>query len=323
MIKPDNFEEARILIADDCEDTARALAELLALRRYRTIHTTVDAAVVCDLHLLNDYDLILLDMHMPGANGLVVMQQLRKLSPGSFLPVIVISGDDDLRLAALDAGAYDFLTKPVDFAEIDIRIRNMLEVRLLYRFLDEQRRLEQNATLHDPLTHLPNRRLALERIAAAIEHVSPDQNMVALMYLDLDGFKLVNDQYGHDCGDDLLTEVAARLARRMREEDTVARFGGDEFIIVLPEVRDFSGVASAARDVIRLFSRPIHLQDFLLGITTSIGIAVYPFDGETPEALLQCADQALYAAKRAGKNRYRFAKASAGAAHSRQETCVL
>src|SRR5438309_367720 len=103
MIKPDNLEEARILIVDDCEDTARTLADLLALRRYRTIHPTTDAAAVCDLHLLNDYDLILLDMHMPRADGLVVMQQLKKMAPDSFLPVIVITGNDDLRLAALDA----------------------------------------------------------------------------------------------------------------------------------------------------------------------------------------------------------------------------
>lgn len=323
MIKPDNFAEARILIVDDCEDTARALAELLALRRYRTIHTTVDAAAVCDLHLLNDYDLILLDMHMPRADGLVVMQQLRKISPGSFLPVIAITGNDDLRLAALDAGAYDFLTKPIDFAEIDIRIRNMLEVRLLYRFLDEQRRLKQNAALHDPLTHLPSRRLALERIATAIGRTARHQGMVALMYLDLDDFKLVNDQYGRECGDGLLKEVAARLAGRMRAEDTVARFGGDEFIIVLSEVRDLAGVASVAREVVRLFSRPIRLQGFSLGITTSVGIAVHPFDGDNPEALLQCADRALYAAKRAGKNRYRLAEASARAAHLGQAACVM
>lgn len=323
MIKPDNFEEARILIVDDCEDTARALAGLLALRRYRTIHTTGDAAVVCDLHLLNDYDLILLDMHMPGADGLVVMQQLRKMSPASFLPVIVISGNDDLRLPALEAGAYDFLSKPVGFAEIDVRIRNMLEVRLLYRFLDEQQRLQQNVALHDPLTRLPNRRLARERMVAALERAVRHRHMVALMYLDLDDIKLVNDQYGRRCGDDLLREVAARLTSRMREVDTVARFGGDEFVLVLPEVGDLAGVANAAKEVVRLFSRPVQLPDCSLGVTTSIGVAVYPFDGDSTQSLLYCADQALYAAKRAGKNRYCLAKASAAAARSGQDLCLL
>lgn len=310
MIKPDNFEEARILVADDCEETARTLADLLALRRYRTIHVCTEAAAVCDLHALNNYDLILLDMHMPGADGLVVMQQLRRMAPDSFLPVIVITGNDDLRLAALDAGAYDFVTKPIDFDEIDARVRNMLEVRLLYRFVDEQRRLQQNVALHDPLTGLANRRLALDRIDAALEHVKRHKGMMALMYLDVDEFKLINDQYGHGCGDALLKEIATRLAARMREEDTVARIGGDEFLIVLPELKDLAGAAAAAREVVRLFSRPIQLRDFSLGVTTSVGIAVYPGDADTADGLLESADQALYAAKRAGKNRYRFADAA-------------
>jgi diguanylate cyclase (GGDEF)-like protein len=308
MIKPDNFEEARILIVDDCEDTAQALAALLSVRHYRTIHATRDAAAVCDLHALNEYDLILLDMHMPGADGLAVMQQLKKMAPDNFLPVIVVTGDNALRLAALDAGAYDFVTKPIDFAELDVRIRNMLEVRLLVRFVDEQRRLQQNAALRDPLTKLANRRLALDRIAAALEHARRHGGMMALLYLDVDGFKLVNDQYGHACGDALLKEIAARLAERMREEDTVARIGGDEFIVVLPDLRDLAGAAAAASEIVRLFSRPMQLPDFSLGVTTSIGIAVHPNDGDDPEMLLQRADAALYAAKRAGKNRYCFAE---------------
>jgi diguanylate cyclase (GGDEF)-like protein len=323
MIKPDNLEEARILIVDDCEDAATMLAELLTLRRYRTIHTTTDAATVCDLHTLNNYDLILLDMHMPGTSGMSVMQQLRKMFPDSFLPVIVITGNNDLRLAALEAGAYDFVTKPFDFEEIDVRIRNMLEVRLLYRFLDDQRRLQQNVALHDPLTGLANRRLALDRIAAAVEHARRQQSLMAVMYLDVDGFKLVNDQHGHGCGDALLKEIAARLAGRMREEDTVARIGGDEFVVVLPEIRDLAGASKAAREIIALFSRPMQCEGLSLRVSTSIGIAVHPLDADNPETLLQSADQALYAAKRAGKNRYCFADASASdAAQPGQDVCV-
>ena len=307
MIKPNDFKRARILIVDDCPDAANLLAELLTLKSYHTIHTTTDAAAVCDLHELNDYDLILLDMHMPCVSGLGIMAQLRKMAPDSYLPVIVLTGNDKLRRAALEAGAYDFITKPSDFTEINVRICNMLEVRLLYKFVNEQRRLQQNIALHDPLTGLPNRRLAMDRIAMAVEHAKRCRNMVALMYLDVDGFKLANDQRGHAYGDELLREIAAQLSCRMRDEDTVARIGGDEFLIVLPEIHDLAGTVRPAQEILHLFSAAMPVQAEALRVTTSIGIAVCPLDTEDPEKLMLRADQALYEAKRAGKNQYRFA----------------
>jgi two-component system cell cycle response regulator len=311
MIKPNDFERARILIVDDCPDAVSLLAELLAMKNYHAVHTTTDAAVVCDLHELHDYDLILLDMHMPGVNGLSIMAQLRKMSPDSFLPVIALTGNDSLRLAALEAGAYDFIVKPFDFSEIEVRIRNMLEVRLLYKFLDEQRRLQQNMALHDALTGLPNRRLAMDRIGAAVEHAKRHQSMMALMYLDVDGFKLVNDLHGHACGDELLREIATQLSQRMRHEDTVARIGGDEFLVVLPDIRNLAGVVRPAQEILHLFSSAMPAQARALEVTASIGIAVFPLDTDEPEKLMLRADQALYEAKRAGKNQYRFASSAA------------
>lgn len=136
MIKPENGLQARILIVDDCRDCTGLLADLLALNGYHGIHCTADAAVVCDLHEVNDYDLILLDLHMPFISGLKIMAQMRKLAPDSFMPVIVLSGDDNLRLAALEAGAHDFIAKPFDVTDLTVRVRRMLELRLLHKHPD-------------------------------------------------------------------------------------------------------------------------------------------------------------------------------------------
>lgn len=308
MFKPDNLERARILIVDDCPDSASLLVELLALENFHAVHSTTDAAVVCDLHAVHNYDLILLDMHMPYISGLTVMAQLRKLSPDTFLPVIALTGNDELRLHALEVGAYDFITKPYDIAEMAARVRNMLEVRLLYKFVDEQRRLAQNTGLHDPLTGLPNRRLAMDRISAALEHAKRRQTMTAVMYLGLDGLGLVADRRGHGYADQLLKDLAVELPRRIRQEDTVARIGDDEFLIVLREIRGQEGTLRPAQEIFKLFVDAMPTQEAAAELTTGIGIAVWPLDAADPETLLLRADEALHEARLAGTNQYRFAR---------------
>jgi two-component system cell cycle response regulator len=311
MIKPTHLERARILIVDDCPDSAALLAELLMLQNYHAVHITTDAAVVCDLHELNAYDLILLDMHMPYLSGLNIMAQLRKLAPHSFLPVIVLSGNADMRLPALEAGAYDFITKPYDMTEITARIRNMLEVRVLYQYLDAQDQLQQNTSVYDPLTGLPGRRLAMDRIAVALEHARRHKTMAAVLCVDIDGFRMVNDQHGRSQGDELLKAIATRLAQRMRKEDTVARIGGDAFLIVLRDLRDLAKAARPMEEILQLLSMPVTIQDTALDITASMGMAIWPVDAEEPEQLILRADQALYDAKRAGGNQYRYADPAA------------
>jgi two-component system cell cycle response regulator len=319
MMTSTDLKQARILIIDDCADSANLLAELLTQENYRIVHVTTDAAVVCDLHELNNYDLILLDMHMPYVSGFEVMTQLRRMTPDIFLPVIALTGNNDLRLAALEAGAYDFITKPFDLTEITVRIRNMLEVRLLYKCLEEQSRLQQNTTLYDPLTGLPNRRLAMDRIAVAVEHAKRHRKMTAVLSLDIDGFKLVNDQHDRESGDQLLKQVATQLLRCLRKEDTVARIGGDEFLVVLSEIQDAAGVLRPVQKMLDLFSTTMPLQTTGLGLTTSIGIALHPIDMEDPETLMMRADQALYKAKAAGKNQYCFASSSVECMRSIEE----
>lgn len=162
----------------------------------------------------------------------------------------------------------------------------------------------QQLAFHDALTGLPNRRLLKERLTQALGQAQRHQRQLALMYLDLDHFKEVNDTLGHDGGDELLQAVATRLTRSVRASDTVARMGGDEFVVLLPEVANRAAAEQVARHILGALRAPISLkgQDWQMGV--SIGVAMFPEGGLDANALQQAADQAMYAAKQSGRNRY-------------------
>ncbi|CAN5476721.1 hypothetical protein BH11PSE11_BH11PSE11_21340 [soil metagenome] len=307
MISLDSIRNARILMVDDNADSLFLLSELLAFKGYTQVTATTDPSQVCRMHAENDYDLILLDMHMPDLSGIDVMNHLWETEKEGFLPVLAITGDTRFKLSALEAGARDFITKPYDLAELDMRMRNSIEVRLLYKAMAMQSRVQEERALHDPLTGLPNRRLLADRIETAMQTARRHHQMVAILYLDLDGFKRINDEYGHACGDVLLKEIATRLLQVTRQGDTVARIGGDEFIMILPEIGRFDDVVRPASTVLNALGAPVNLGGNIVNITGSVGIAFYPNDAEEPEALLARADEALYCAKNSGKNRFHFA----------------
>jgi len=162
-------------------------------------------------------------------------------------------------------------------------------------------KLRETAT-HDGLTGLPNRNLLMDRIESAMAHARRNQTIVALLFIDLDGFKAVNDTLGHDAGDAVLKRVAEVLLSGVRESDTVARLGGDEFIVALSNATDAEGARGAAEKILQALSEPIRINGEAAKIGGSIGIALYPAHGETAEDLLKKADQAMYAVKESGKN---------------------
>ncbi len=164
----------------------------------------------------------------------------------------------------------------------------------------------RHLAFHDMLTDLPNRSLLIERIERQIAMAERDKRGVALLFLDLDRFKAVNDRLGHDVGDDLLRMVAKKLQSLVRVADTVARLGGDEFVILLDNPASAEEVAQIAERVVALVNEPMSFSGQPAQVGTSIGIALYPADGKTPAALIKSADVAMYAAKYAGKNTYRF-----------------
>ncbi|MDH5408040.1 MAG: diguanylate cyclase [Gammaproteobacteria bacterium] len=167
---------------------------------------------------------------------------------------------------------------------------------------------------YDNLSKLPNRLAFHDRLKLAISQAKRNQELVAVMFLDLDGFKKVNDSMGHNAGDEVIREVAIRLGKVMRETDTISRFGGDEFTILLPEADSEEGVEIAAQKIIDAISEPIKIGDALTNVTTSIGISLFPHHGDDGDALIKLADMAMYEAKDQGKNRFLFYKADQPAA---------
>lgn len=310
MISHDEILDARILIVDDEEVNLLLMEQLLHEAGYRHITPTRDPYSVCGLHREHQYDLILLDLKMPNMDGFAVMAGLKEIEIEGYLPVLVMTAQPSLKVRALAAGAKDFISKPFNLMEARARIHNMLEVRLLYKQLEAYSRALESMAMHDALTGLPNRRLLMDRLALSIAHASRNKSSMAVMYLDLDGFKAVNDTSGHDTGDILLRLVADRLVAAVRQEDTVARMGGDEFVIVLWEINHPDGVEKLVSKIIEALSQPAPILDGGLRITASIGVSVYPIHGEHGEALMKRADQALYMAKQAGKNNYHIASSS-------------
>ena len=192
----------------------------------------------------------------------------------------------------------------------DIPIEN--EDLLLFAFVDitslkdaeEEIRALAN---HDALTGLPSLRLLQDRISAAVSRAKREQTEMAVLFIDLDGFKAVNDSLGHDAGDDVLKEVASRLKTCIRETDTVARMGGDEFVMVIERMTDRTRVQRIGERIVESLGKPITVTSGTATIGASVGVAVYPSNGVTPDDLLKAADSAMYDVKKSTKGAVRFA----------------
>jgi diguanylate cyclase (GGDEF)-like protein len=212
-------------------------------------------------------------------------------------------------------------TKLYGFRKILLLISSVLIVLLAFLArqvaLNALQREETAALVHamafkDALTGLPNRRLLEDRLNQSIASAERSAGKVAVLFLDLDHFKAVNDTLGHEAGDQLLKQVSGRLQEAVRKSDTVARLGGDEFILLLQNITSHQDVDSVADKVIQAISRPFLIAGQQAQVGTSIGIALYPEDCADPESLLASADKALYKAKQSGRNRYVWFANSAG-----------
>jgi diguanylate cyclase (GGDEF)-like protein len=220
--------------------------------------------------------------------------------------VLALSVEPAYKLHALKRGAKDFICKPFDAQEVLMRVRNMLEVRLKHEEALEAVTTAEKLAGRDPLTGLANRRLLTKKISAAIANARRLNFATAVIYLDLDGFKQINDTSGHAAGDALLKYVAKRLESVVRKEDTVARVGGDEFMVALWHVGNESDVRTVVQKVVEIIAMPYLIDGRNVHVTTSAGVGIYPAHGDDAEALMRNADSALYAAKRDGKNAFRI-----------------
>jgi len=209
----------------------------------------------------------------------------------------------------------EFLLKRKDGEKINVEISSSLipdtndkpSIRNLIRDVTEQKKAVETIrrlAYHDPLTGLPNRLLFKDRLNMAINIAKRNKQYLAVMMLDLDKFKDVNDRLGHHIGDRLLQDVGTRLSISLRKGDTVARMGGDEFLILLPEIKKIENSTMLARKVVDAFQKPFVIDGNEIHITTSVGIAIYPEHSEDADALVKNADIAMYKAKDSGRNNY-------------------
>jgi diguanylate cyclase (GGDEF)-like protein len=200
---------------------------------------------------------------------------------------------------------------PVDvvLAGSPIRVRNQLVGAVaVYNDISERKEMERKLShiaTHDSLTDLPNRMLFKDRLDLSIQQARINQSKVAIMMLDLDRFKEINDTLGHSVGDEVLQMVGDRLKKNLRNSDTVARMGGDEFMLILPNLIGEKNATSIAEKLLHSFTEPIEIAKHELHITLSIGVALYPDDGEEGETLIKNADIAMYQSKQGGRNQYR------------------
>ena len=260
MISDELLSRGRILVVDDEQANVRLLERLLLSGGFTEVRGVTDPRNAMALYDEMQPDLVMLDLHMPHLDGYAVLELLRaKLAPNEYLPILVLTADTtrEAKERALSNGARDFLTKPLERTEVLLRTRNLLETRYLHLALkDENRSLEAklvHQAFHDSLTGLANRALFRDRAQHALAR-SQRGERVAILLLDLDDFKSVNDTLGHGEGDQLLVTVGERLLKATRGCDTVARIGGDEFAVLLEGMQhddDAHFVATRITDALR------------------------------------------------------------------------
>ncbi len=251
-------------------------------------------------------DVVVIDLRQVGPAGWTALKRLKELIGRRHLPVMIITvGDDSAeRVAALEAGADEAFSTPIAPAELALRVAAGARMRQHVDGLLEEMLVLGELSLTDALTGVPNRRSFQDRLADEFRRAQRYDDPLALVLLDLDHFKIINDTFGHPEGDAVLREVAERLRHCVRETDFIARYGGEEFALLLPKTM-LSGALTVAERVRRsLTSLEVHTQH----VTASLGISIFPHQTITsPDALVRTADDALYTAKREGRNKVALA----------------
>jgi diguanylate cyclase (GGDEF)-like protein len=248
--------------------------------------------------------LAILDWMMPGADGLAVCRAIREQAPAYVYVIVLTSKDrkEDL-VAAFDAEVDDFITKPYEPVELRARLRSGERVLALQAtLLETQAMLTQQAT-HDALTGLWNRVMLHEQLGMELKRAARSGEPVAVILADLDHFKQINDRHGHAAGDAVLREASARMRGVLRDHDGISRYGGEEFLVLLPRTGMEAALAVAERIRAAVAAEPVTVGDQSLPVTLSLGLATTSDHPAEVEPLIAAADAALYRAKAAGRNR--------------------
>lgn len=323
MTGPTNLPHgmATILVVDDSRESLLLVGRQLEGAGYRVVVAREAEEAIQRADFLQP-DLILLDVLIPNLSGFEICQRLKAMVSTQDIPVIFMTALKDVsdKVTAFDVGGVDYITKPFHIGEVLARVSTQLSLRAMQQLLNarnqqlqqqlneqqqQREELEYRAT-HDLLTGLPNRTLFLDRLGHAIERARRKRSRLAVLFIDLDKFKIINDTLGHGAGDELLQGVAERLRHCARKSDTLARLGGDEFVILAEDVKSTADLEKLVARLSRELSKPMVLAGLEYTLTSSVGISLYPKDGENAESLLKHSDVAMYQAKQNGCNTYRF-----------------
>lgn len=290
----------RVLLVEDEAADASSLRRLLGDSREVRFEVAEAGSVEDGLRRLRDerFQAVLLDLSLEEGQGLEALARARIAA--ATVPIIVMASqaDEDLAVRALRFGAQDYLVKGVSDAGVVVRtLRHAVERHRILTDLASARQREHYLAMHDALTGLPNRSSFLDHLRRMISYAARHQKRAAVLFLDLDRFKSINDTLGHPVGDDLLKVVAERLGRSLRQTDLVARLGGDEFLIALPDLEREHDAARVATKLVSVLAQPSQLGEREYRISASVGIALFPRDGTDADVLIRNADTAMYHAK--------------------------
>jgi two-component system, cell cycle response regulator len=302
----------RILVVDDHEDNVDLLRARLEAWGY-AVDSATDGQQALERVQAAPPDLILLDVMMPSMDGNEVARRIKQNPALPFIPIIMQTALDstESKVEGLEAGADDYITKPIEFAELKARVRSMLRIKRLQEELEERERqlLEANERLRhmsrtDALTGLENRRSIERQLEVMFAHGERLSEPLSCVMSDLDRFKSVNDEHGHHAGDAVLKQFAAILKTAAREIDVVGRYGGEEFIVLLPGTVLDAAVTFAERVRKEIESHTFVFDGGSIRRTASFGVAGWPHPRiDSCDRIVRAADDALYVAKETGRNR--------------------
>jgi diguanylate cyclase (GGDEF)-like protein len=297
-----------VLVADDDAMFRRILQTWIEGWGYRAIIAEDGAQAWSILQQENPPELLILDWVMPGIDGTELCRRIREQQRSTYPYILLATGKDDKQdvVTGLDAGADDYLTKPFDRNELRARLRVGRRILALQRDLIGAREELRFQATHDVLTGIWNRRAVLDLFHRELGRAARAKTSTSLLMLDLDHFKKINDTFGHLIGDVVLREVATRIAQSVRAYDLVGRYGGEEFLIILPACDNSEVEQSANRIRLAISSAPILTASSAIPVTASIGATVattLAVGAESETELLLIADRALYEAKNSGRNR--------------------